>query len=86
MRPVSQVVGENLPLVVRPDGMRKDPRIVRPVTIGEVFATVAMFGNPDVMRTPLWIELTDGERTIHAQVSSVWNADGRILARAEVEP
>lgn len=84
MRPVPQV-GENLPLVVRPDGMRKDPRVARPVTIGEVVATMS-FGSPDVMRTPLWIELTDGERTIHAQVSSVWNADGRILMRAEVEP
>lgn len=78
-------IGMNLPLVVRPDGMRKDPRIVRPVTLGEVFAT-ASSGSPDVVRTPLWIELTDGERTIHAQVSSVWNADGRILVRAEVEP
>lgn len=84
MRPVSQV-GGNLPLVVKPDGRRKDPRIVSPVTLGGVVAT-ASFGSPDVMRTPLWIELTDGERTIHAQVSSVWNADGRILARAEVEP
>lgn len=84
MRPLSQV-GENLPLVVRPDGVRKDPRAVRPVTIGEVVAMVS-FGSPDAMRTPLWIELTDGERTVHAQVSSVWNADGRILMRAEVEP
>lgn len=78
-------IGMNLPLVVRPDGMRKDPRVVCPVTLGEVFAT-ASFGSPGVTRTPLWIELTDGERTVHAQVSSVWNADGRILVRAEVEP
>ena len=84
MRPVPQV-GGNLPLVVISDGVRKDPRVVRPVTIGEVIAV--SFGSPDVMRTPLWVELTDGERTVHVQVSSVWwNADGRILMRAEVEP
>lgn len=85
MRPVSQVVGENLPITVRPDAVRRDPPVACPVELGEVVAN-ASFGFPDGMRLPLWIELTDGERTVHVQASSAWRQDGRILLRAEVEP
>jgi len=83
MRPVPQV-GENLPVVIRRDAVRRDPPVRTPVTLGAVVAS-ASFGF-DGMRLPLWVELTDGERTVHVQVASVWHQDGKVLLRAEVEP
>ena len=76
MRPVPQVIGANLPIVVKPAHLRRDRPpcpLVHPDWI------------PD--GAPVFVELTDGYRTICIPASSVWaRNDGSVAVRAEVEP
>lgn len=80
MRPVPQVIGANLPIVVKPDHLRNDPK-------------VAVFDGPFWFdRAPLYVELTNGDRTFTLPVAEarevVDAASGRktFVMRVEVEP
>ena len=75
-------VGGNLPLVVKPDGRRRDPKVDNVTTLHMIDA-----GDIGAARfLPLWVELSDGERTVHVQVSGARIHDGKVMLRAEVEP
>lgn len=74
-----KMIGANLPLVVRPDAVRRDPPVLRPVTMAD------MYDSQCRLDAPLWLEVTDGERTIRVQASSAWRIDDRVVLRAEVE-
>ena len=77
MRPVPQVIGANLPIVVKPDHLRHD-RPACPIERPEQIP-------PGV---PVYVELTNGEQTFHLPASSIWLVGGDISVnvRVEVEP